>query len=184
MPRKILDALYLGSGWLAALCLFSIAAVIVAQIGGRLLGVVVPSAAQMAGFFLAATIFLGLAYTLAAGEHVRVVLVIEQLGPRARFAMEVLAVVVSALTTGYLGYYVAQLAYESWLFDDRADGLLAIPLAIPQLAMAAGVLILLIRLLDELVVLIRTGTPRHVRSAEEAALEDMLGRPPDPGERS
>lgn len=179
MVRKALDTLYLGSGWLAALCLLSIALVILAQIVGRLIGIVVPSAAQMAGFFLAATIFLGLAYTLAAGEHIRVVLVLDRLGPRPRFAMELFVVLISALVTAYLGVFVFQLAYESWVFDDRADGLLPIPLVLPQAAVAAGVLVLLIRLLDEAVVLIRTGKPLHVRSAEEAALRDMLERDQD-----
>jgi TRAP-type C4-dicarboxylate transport system permease small subunit len=86
--RAGLDGLYRMSGWLAAACLLALALVVLAQIGGRLIGVMVPSATQIAGFLLAATIFLALAYTLAEGEHIRVMVVLEHLGPRARFWLD------------------------------------------------------------------------------------------------
>ena len=176
--RRILDGIYRASGWLAALSLLAILLVICAQIVGRLVGVVVPSVTQMAGFFLATTIFLGLAFTLAAGEHVRVTLVLDRFGPRVRFWMEAWVLAASAAVSAFMCFYIIQLAYESWLFGDRADGLLPIPLVLPQGFMALGAIVLLIRLVDELIMLFQTGRPLHEHSGEEAALHDLLAPEP------
>lgn len=182
MLRSTLDGLYRASGWLAALSLLAIAIVVVAQIVGRPFGIVVPSVPQMAGFFLAATIFLGLAYTLAEGEHIRVVILLERLPPRARWWVELWVATASLAVTGLLAVHTLQLAYESWTFADRADGLLPIPLVIPQGAMAFGVIVLFIRFLDETITLVRSGKVIHFGSHEEVALRDLLGEPPR-GER-
>jgi TRAP-type C4-dicarboxylate transport system permease small subunit len=173
--RAGLDGLYRMSGWLAAACLLALALVVLAQIGGRLIGVMVPSATQIAGFLLAATIFLALAYTLAEGEHIRVMVVLEHLGPRARFWLELWIALASLGMTAFLSVYAVQLAYESWLFGDRADGLLPIPLVLPQSTMALGAIVLVVRFLDEVVTLLQTGAPIHLLSHEEAALRDLVG---------
>ena len=69
--RKILDLLYLVSGAIAATCLFLIAVTIVAQVIGRIVGVTIDST-ESGGFFLAGTTFMGMAWTLKTGGHVRV----------------------------------------------------------------------------------------------------------------
>ena len=65
--RRILDGLYLASGYIAALCLVCIALTILAQICGRFVGVAIDST-ESAGFLLAGTTFFGLAHTF---RHVR-----------------------------------------------------------------------------------------------------------------
>ena len=54
-----------------------------------------------------------------------------------------------------LAAYSVSLAWQSRAFNDIATGNDATPLWLPQLAMAAGTLVLLIALLDELVLLWR-----------------------------
>ena len=170
--RRFLDWLYRGSGWLAAVCLVAIATVVLAQIVGRFVNIVVPDAAQMAGFFMCATIFLALAFTLAAGEQIRVSVIIEHVGERTRWWMEFWVVASRAAIAGYFSFFASQMAWESFVLDDRADGLLAIPYVIPQSAMAVGAIILFIRLIDETFYLIRTGKPLHLSARQEATSKE------------
>ena len=62
--RRFLDGLYRLSGVLAGLFIVAITLVILVQIVSRWMGFIVPSTDDLSGFFLAASSFLGLAYTL------------------------------------------------------------------------------------------------------------------------
>jgi len=77
--RRFLDGLYAFSGALAGFFIVAITLVILVQIVSRWMGYIVPSTDDLSGFFLAASSFLGLAYTLKKGGHIRVSLVIQQL---------------------------------------------------------------------------------------------------------
>ncbi len=48
--RRALSGLYLGCGWLAGIFLLAIAVMVLAQVTGRLFGVLVPWADEFAGF--------------------------------------------------------------------------------------------------------------------------------------
>jgi len=162
--RRFLDVIYEGSGWLAALMLLAIAVLVLGQIIGRIFGAGALPAHHIAGLFLAASLFLALAYTLASGEHIRVSIVIEHVGPRARWWMELWCLTVGAFLAGYFAYFTGQLAWESWLFGERSDGLVGVPYWIPESAMALGIGVFFIRLIDELVQLFRTGTSRRFQN--------------------
>ena len=62
-----------------------------------------------------------------------------------------------------------RLAFQSWQFNDISTGNDATPLWIPQLAMAAGTLVLLIAFVDELVLEWRG---RRVRAKPGEALHN------------
>ena len=72
---------------------------------------------------------------------------------------------------GYMVYAVVRFVYESWQFNEVAQGLIQIPIWIPQLSFAAGAAILFVAVLDEFVVLARGGTPAY-----EAAEADRRAR--------
>ena len=55
----------------------------------------------------------------------------------------------SALAAAF-AYFSVRLAYQSWEFHDISTGNDATPLWIPQLAMAAGTVVLLVAFVDEL----------------------------------
>lgn len=172
--RRFLDRLYLVSGWLAAISMVLMTLLVVAQIAARLFNYVVPSVIQISGFLLATTIFFGLAYTMATGDHIRVTIVLEMVGRRVRLWLEGWSLVAGLVITGYFGVFSAQLTWESFTFGDKADGLVAIPLWLPQLSMVIGTLILAVRLVEELVILVRTGEPIHLKSGEEQYVEEIL----------
>ncbi|WP_420406057.1 TRAP transporter small permease [Nisaea sp.] len=164
MARRILDGLYLWSGYLAALFLVAIALTIIAQIIGRFFGVAIDST-ESAGFSLAASTFLGLAYTFRHDGHIRVTLLIRHAsGPFGTLA-ELWGVGFCAAAMAYLTYWSFDLVYFSYVFGDISPGLLAIPFWIPRSAMAVGSLILTIALVDELVGILRGRTPSYVANS-------------------
>ncbi len=168
--RRVLDALYRGSGALAALFLALIAALVVAQVAGRLVGVLVPGADDLAGFALTASSFLALAYTLRAGGHIRVTLLLHRAGAGQRRALELWCLALAAGVTGYFAYYVVEMAWDAYRFGDRSVGVVPVPLWIPQAAMALGTVVLAVALADDLVRVVRGGEPSYQRAEERAAL--------------
>jgi TRAP-type C4-dicarboxylate transport system permease small subunit len=181
--RALLDWLYRASGAVAAFFLVAICVVVLLQVGANLIdavikasgrepfGLVIPSYAEFAGFFLAASSFLALAYTLRAGGHIRVELMLQRLGRKERRAAEVWCVAASAAVSIYFTWYCARLVFESLGFGDVSPGIVPVPLWIPQSAMALGLAVLAIALVDELVSLLRGGTPRYAQSDSPSASE-------------
>ena len=165
--RRFLDRLYAASGALAALCLAAIAVVMLAQAGMREFGFLLRGADDIVSWLCAATAFLALGHTFRRGELVRVGLLVEHLppGPRRQFALGALGITV--LFAGYMVYAVVRFVYESWKFNEVAQGLIQIPIWIPQMSFAAGAVILFIAVLDEFVVLVRGGTPAYQASEDD-----------------
>lgn len=149
--RKTLDALYYGAAILAAICLALIGALVLAQVVGRWFGVIVPAAEDIAGFLMAATTFLALAWTLRSGGHIRVTLLIRNLSPRLRRAQEILVLTVATSLVAIVAVSSLLLVFESFEYQDVSGGYFAVPLWIPQMPMAAGLVLLAVALLDELV---------------------------------
>lgn len=169
--RRFLDRLYAASGALAAVCLASIALVMLLQAGMRELGMLFRGADDIVAWLCAGSAFLALGHTFRRGELVRVGLIIEQLAPRPRRAIAVTALGITVLFVGYMVYAVLRFVYESWRFEEVAQGLIAIPIWIPQTSFALGVAVLFIAVLDEFVILVRGGKPAY-----EAAEEDRRAR--------
>ena len=160
--RRCLDGLYDAAGYLAALFLVGTLAMVLVGIAGRLLHFHVPGTDAYAGYSMAAAGFLALAHTLKRGEHIRVTLILDHLGPRPRRRMELWALAVATLLAVLFAWFSARLAWQSWDFHDVSTASDATPLWLPQLAMAAGALILAIAFLDELVLELRgQRTQRH-----------------------
>jgi TRAP-type C4-dicarboxylate transport system permease small subunit len=148
--RAFLDALYNAAASLAALFLVGTLAMVLLGIAGRLLNFHVPGTDAYAGYCMAAAGFLALAHTFKRGEHIRVTLVLEHVGPRAQRALELWALAVAAVLAGALAYYSVRLAFQSWQFNDVSTANDATPLWIPQTTMALGAVVLAIAFVDEL----------------------------------
>lgn len=186
--RKALDTLYLASGVLAALFLVAITLVVLAQVGaniigkvnqwitGEPLGLVVPSYADFTGWFLAASSFLALAYTLRAGSHIRVELLIQGARPPLRRFIELWCCGLGLAASGYFAYWAASLTWESWSFGDVSFGMVAMPLWIPQSGMTLGLIVLTVSFADEVVRILRGDMPSF--DAKEADLADSFDDTP------
>jgi TRAP-type C4-dicarboxylate transport system permease small subunit len=165
--RRFLDRLYAASGALAAVCLASIAAVMLAQAGMREFGFLLRGADDIVAWLCAACAFLALGHTFRRGELVRIGLVADRLPPRVRRPVALGALGVSLAFVGYMLYAVARFVYESWKFNEVAQGLIAIPIWIPQMSFVMGALILFVAMVDEFVVLARGGKPAYEAAEEE-----------------
>ncbi len=145
----MLDSLYDAAGRLAALFLVGTLAMVLVSIAGRLLDFHVPGTDAYAGYCMAGCGFLALAHTLKRGEHIRVTLVLEHAGLRMRRGLELWSLAAATLLSGLLAFYSVRLAVQSWQFNDISTANDATPLWIPQLAMAAGTVVLLVAFVDE-----------------------------------
>ena len=163
--RRGLDARDLLSGALSGLFLVGIAATIVAQVVARQLGGTIDST-ETAGFCLAASTFLGLAYAFRRGAHIRVTLLIGRTGAGPRRWLELWCVGFSILAVAYFLWWAVDLVWFSWAFDEISPGLMAIPLWIPRSAMALGAAVFLIALVDEFVSILRGVEPSYEANAE------------------
>ena len=147
--RKALDTLYDGAAWLAALCMVGLLAMVLTSIVSRLVHVHVPGTDAYAGYLMAGAGFLALAHTLKRNEHIRVTLLLTTLKGRGRHALELWALFAAVLLAALAAWYSGRLVWQSREFNDISTGNDATPLWIPQLAMAAGTLVLLGAVVDE-----------------------------------
>ena len=149
--RALLDSLYRLAGGLAAVGMIATLAMVSAGIVTRPLGIYLRGSDDYAGYCMAAAGFLALAYTYKHGEHIRVSLLLERLGPAARRVAEWVALAAATVIAAMLAWYSVRLAWQSYTFDEISQGVDATPLWIPQLTMAAGSLVFLFALVDDLV---------------------------------
>ena len=169
--RRFLDRLYDAAGAAAAVCLASIAAVMLAQAAMREFGYLFRGADDIVAWLCAASAFLALGHTFRRGELVRVGIVIDHLPPRVRRPVGIGALFIAVAFVVYMAYAVLRFVYESWAFKEVAQGLIQIPIWIPQMSFVLGVLVLLVAVLDEFIVMVGGGKP-----AFEAAEEDRRAR--------
>jgi len=167
--RRALDLLYDGAAWLAALAMVGLLAMVLLAIASRQLDFHVAGTDAYAGYLMAAAGFLALAHTFKRGEHIRVTLVLGHVGPRARRVLELWLLVAGTLLAALAAWYAVRLAWQSHLFHDISTGNDATPLWIPQLAMAAGSIVLLVAFVDELVLELRG---RRVHASPDEALRN------------
>jgi TRAP-type C4-dicarboxylate transport system permease small subunit len=163
--RAALEALYRGSGHLAGFFLVAIAVLSLMQIGARLLGFAAHSFDEFAGYCMAASSFLGLAYTVRASEHIRMTLLLHHVRGRARRALETACLAAGVALAGFFAWYACDMAWFSYATHDVSQGLVPVPLWIPQSGMALGIVILLVALADDLVCAL-AGRPLSYDEAE------------------
>jgi TRAP-type C4-dicarboxylate transport system permease small subunit len=157
--RLWLDRLYLFAGYAAGVFLVLIFAIMMMMSLGRQIDINIPAGDDFASWCMAAMAFLGLAHTFRKGEMIRVGLVLEQLTGKRRWALELLALTVATGFILYFAWYAVAMTYDSFRFNDMAQGVLAIPLWIPQLGYCGGLVILAIALVDEWIFVARGNKP-------------------------
>lgn len=179
--RTLLEGLYRVSGYLAGFFLLAIALAIVVQVVGRFVGLTIDST-ELAGFCLAASTFLGLAFALRAGSHIRINLLIRHFGGGLKTAVELWCSGVGAVASGYFAYQAILMTWQSYRFDAISPGLIAAPFWIPQFGMALGLVILTVAFVDEFVHIARGEAPGYEKPEVPAAVLEEEGeegrRPP------
>lgn len=165
--RRFLDRLYAASGALAAVCLAAICVVMLAQAFGREAGILIRGADDITAWLCAASAFLAVGHTFRHGELVRVGLWLDMMGPRMRWRAEIFALGVTAAFAVYIFWSVVRFVYDSWDMNEMAQGLIQIPIWIPQTTFVIGMLIFLVAVIDELVVVLKKQKPAYQVAEEE-----------------
>ena len=161
--RRALDGVYAASAVLAAFFMVLMTALVVVQIFARLIGTQIPSADDFARLSMAASAFLGLAFALRTGAHIRVTLLLEKAPPAIQRALEITSLVLAVVTSAWFAWSTGAMAYDSWLFVEYTIGQVPLPKWIPIAGMTLGVALVAIAFLEDLLDVLRGRTPSYKR---------------------
>jgi TRAP-type C4-dicarboxylate transport system permease small subunit len=148
---RALEALSEACGWVAGAVVLALTGMIAAAVlARRVLGTPILAADELSGYLLLGIVFLGLAYTMKAGGHIRADIVLAHVPPAARRALEVGA---AALGLAFAGAFLAgnwALSSEYWTRGTLSFRYLQVPLWIPATLLVLGSLVLCLQLLAQL----------------------------------
>lgn len=173
--RRTLDGLYAGAAVVAAASIVLMFVMMMVQAVGREIGFNFRGAVDLTSWSNAATAFLGLAYTFKHGDVIRVALLLEKLQGRPRWIAEVVCLAVACVFVGYAVYAAIDFVIGSYDMHDMTEGLLVIPLWIPQISVVVGLVILLIAVVDELVLVSLGQEATYAIAAREKAQSGDFG---------
>jgi TRAP-type C4-dicarboxylate transport system permease small subunit len=159
--RVFLDRLYLFAGYAAGFFLVVIFLIMLGMSAGRQVGLNIPAGDDFTSWCMCAMAFLGLAHTFKKGEIIRVGILLEQLTGRKRWALEVFTLAVATVFTIYFAWYAVAMTYDSYRFNDMAQGVVSVPLWIPQIGYSGGLVILAIALIDEMINVLKGNKPTY-----------------------
>ena len=151
MLTKLTNGLFRASGAAAVVFLVLIGAIIIAQVGARLLGHQIPSANDFSAWCMGASLFLALPDTLRAEEHIRVSLLLDRAGPKLSRTMDVLSTLIGSGALIWGSWHMVSYTYMSWQYHDVSQGIIAFPLWIPQSAVALGLVLFLLAMVERLI---------------------------------
>ena len=167
MFGKFLDRLFTWSGYLAGVFLVTIAILVVSQIVARMFNKQIPSADEFAGYCLAASSFLGLAYSFRSGSHIRVTLLTDRFSTQIQRVLMLLVLTFTIIMIAVWAYNSLSMVYESWKFKDMSTGILKYPIWIPQLSMGIGVTLFCLAIIEDLVNVMRGIEPNFEKNKEK-----------------
>ncbi|WP_395685660.1 TRAP transporter small permease [Caenimonas koreensis] len=165
--RRFLDRLYVVSGAIGAVFIALICVLMIAQSVLREFHVRTGAVNDIVSWFCAAASFFAMAHAFKHGDFVRVTLLLEKLSDGKRRILELVSLIIGTVCVAYLAFWANKFTYDSFMFDEKAQGLLAIPMWIPQSSFALGSILLLVALVDELIIVLRGGKPSYVVAVEE-----------------
>ena len=169
MNSKILDRVFTWSGYLAGVFLVMIGALVTAQIVARLINQQIPSVDEFAGYCLAASSFLGLAYSFRSGSHIRVTVMTDKLPAQAQRILLILVLLFTLTMIGIWGYNALHFIYESWLYKEMSTGIVKYPIWIPQMGMGIGVVLFFLAILEDLFNAVMGREPNFEKNKEQMA---------------
>jgi TRAP-type C4-dicarboxylate transport system permease small subunit len=165
--RRALDRLYDAAGALAACFVLLILVLMIGQSLLREFGVRTGAVNDVVSWCCAAASFFAMAHAFKHGDFVRVTLLLDTLSAPVRRMLELAALGIASVAVGYLAWWACRFTYDSWRFNELAQGLLPIPIWIPQSSFALGALLLFVAVVDELVLVLRGARPTYVTAVEE-----------------
>ncbi len=136
-------------------------------------GVMIPAATEFAGYCLASAMFLGLAHTLAHGQHIRVSILLKRVPLFFRKKLDIFCLFCGCVLSIYFCWHFCAFTIDSYIFGDVGHGLIKTPLWIPQFGIALGLVAISIAFIDELFTILAGRIPQHLKME---AREEELAR--------
>ncbi len=158
--RRALDHAYDGCLALAGAFLLGIFALMVFEPVFRWFGSYITGANELIGWFCAAAGFLALPATFARGEMIRVGLIVDRLPPALRKPVLLACLVIGFVFVTYMLGAVGAYLWEGWRSDELTQGMLLIPVWVPQLSFLVGVALLWVAVVDQAVQALMTPADR------------------------
>ncbi len=161
--------------WLAAACIAAICALMIVQAATRELGIQEIGALRIRGiddivaWLSAGAAALALAAMFRRGDLVRVTLLLDNLRPAPRRRLEVFCLGFAVIFVGYTAYAFGRFVHESWALDDIAQGLIKVPLWLPQLPLVIGIAALWLAIVEDLARVLTGAKPTYQAATEERA---------------
>ena len=118
---NFLDRVYFFAGIIAAISMFVILVLIVAQMIARWTGIVFEGSTEFAGYTMASTSFFALAYALGQGSHIRVSILLN-LNDFTKKWLDAFAIFISAEIATYFARYAVKTNFMSMILNDRTQG--------------------------------------------------------------
>ncbi|WP_162798534.1 TRAP transporter small permease [Sulfitobacter sp. SK012] len=148
---KILDGIYRIGAVVSGALLILLCCLVLYSISSRMFGFYAGGATDVAGYVMATSTFMALAYTFRTQGHIRVALLIQNLQGSRRGMVEILGLGVMSIVMTFLAFYMYRLVYDSWDFGERSEGADAILMWIPQLPVAVGAFLLAVSVVHTLI---------------------------------
>ena len=165
---RLIDATGRFAGYAAALMIVGIAGLVLAEIVCRnLFNISLTFAWDFSAYMMAGAIFLGAAFTLRSGGHVRVSLLTHNVPPLLAYAIDLAATVFALAIACFAAYALILFAWSSYATGRTSSTIDATPLIYPQGLIAFGAILLALQFLARLLRLILREAPED-ESAKEA----------------
>lgn len=145
------DALTWAAAVVAAALLIGISCAVFYEVVVRALGAPTEWSLELTTYALVWCGFVGAAYTLKNGRHVRVDLLVERLSPRTARHLELVADVVALAFCMLMVLHGIEYVHLSWVNEATSVSPLRVPLFIPQAAVPVGMALLSLQLLARVV---------------------------------
>jgi TRAP-type C4-dicarboxylate transport system permease small subunit len=149
--RRLLDGLYTACLALAGVFLVSIFALMIGEAVMRKAGSYITGAGELIGWCCAAAGFLALPSVFARGEMVRVTYLVDALPPWPRKVLLLGCLLLAMVWGGYMTWAAGAYLYDGWRSEELTQGMILIPVWIPQLSLLVGAALLWVAMLDKFV---------------------------------
>lgn len=142
--------LYAAAGVLAAVLLALLAILILTAIISRFVGAYVPGLNAYAGYVMGGSTFLAMAYTFREGGHIRVNILMNALGGKARWLVQLWCLLAGSVISIFFAWYIVKMTIVSYRFEEVSESADATALWIPQAFLAFGAVILAVSVVHHL----------------------------------
>ncbi len=103
---------------------------------------------EYSAYFMVASIFFGLAYTLKEGKHIKITILTSRIkNKKISFFLQLIVYFLAFAISSYACYYSFLMVNETRTLDMRADSIAETPLWIPEISVFLGFLLLCLQLI-------------------------------------